>query len=185
MSWWRRWFGRRISPGDLKRSQWRTAWTDAAARPSQSAIDALATELDALGLPEEDVELEREMLDGLRSAAALIETLDAAGLPTVETGHRAAGGAVCHFSAPASMPDDPAQPSGRLLLTATRGIFVGGGGPTIPWHAVSAVHAADRDVIVIRADRETLIRFRFNSYADALCAALLMRRLMPRRAGTL
>jgi len=185
MTWWRRWLGRTISPADAARESWRKAWTEAAAQPHCGRVASLQTELEALALPEEEVELEREMLDGLRSAAALSGTLETIGLPTVETGHRAAGGVVCHFSAPASMPDDPAQPSGRLLLTATRGIFVGGSGPTIPWHAVSAVQAADRDVIVIRADRDTLVRFRFNSYADALCAVMLMRRLMPRRAGTL
>ena len=151
--------------------------------PAEPAISVLAAELNAISLPEEELELEREMLDGLRSAAALSATLASGELPVIETGHRAVGGAPCHFSAPASMPDDPAQPSGRLLITGTRGIFVGGSSKTIPWHAVSAVHSADRDATVVR--NGDLIRFRFNSYADVLCATLLIRRLMPRRGANL
>lgn len=120
------------------------------------------------------------MLDGL---AALIE-LTLAGMPVVETGHRVVGTEACHFSAPALMPDEPSQPGGRLLFTPTRAVFVGGGRPSaIPWHVVGDVQHAARDVLLVRADRERVYRFRTNSYADALCGAHLARRLMPRREG--
>ena len=46
----------------------------------------------------------------------------------------------CHFSAPVSMPDDPAQPTGRLLLTSTRAVFAGGARtPALAWHATREV----------------------------------------------
>lgn len=185
MAWWRGWFGRQVSPEERKREQWRKAWAESAGDPRRAPITTLTAQLDALHLPEEDIELEREMLDGLSAAAALAEHLERGVVPVVETGHRAVAGAACHLSAPASMPDEPSQPSGRLLMTSSRAIFVGGSRTAIPWHAVSAVQNAQRDLVLIRLDRETLVRFRFNSYADAMSAALLARRLMPRRAPNL
>ena len=74
----------------------------------------------------DDVEIEEEMLDGLERLVALTGELQASRLPSVETTHRVVGTDVCHYSAPASMPEDPAQPSGRLLLTGTRAVFIGG-----------------------------------------------------------
>ncbi len=80
------------------------------------------------------------------------------------------------------MPDEAAQPSGRLLLTNARAIFVGGAkGSAVPWHAVAQVAQADRDLVFVRADGQQLSRFRCNSFADALCAAFLARRLVDRR----
>ena len=185
MAWWRGWFGRQVSPEDLKRDQWRKAWAEAAADPRQASIATLTTHLDSLSLPEEEIELEREMLDGLSAAATLADSLAHGVLPVIETGHRAVAGAACHFTAPVSMPDEPSQPSGRLLMTSSRAIFIGGHGATIPWHVVSTVENAQRDVVLVRVDRETLVRFRFNTYADAMAAAMLARRLMPRSASKL
>jgi hypothetical protein len=80
------------------------------------------------------------------------------------------------------MPDEAAQPSGRLLLTSGRAIFAGGGsGATVPWHSVSDVRHLDRDLILIRSDREQLYRFRCNSFSDALRAAFLARELVAAR----
>ncbi len=178
MSLWRRWFGRGRSEADRARDAWRTAWAKAVAEPSSDAIEALEAQLAGLPLPAEEVELEQEMLDGL----AALSALTSADMPSVETGHRAIGTQPCHFSAPAFMPDEPSQPGGRVLFTPSRAVFVGGGRPsTIPWHSVSDVQQSARDVLLVRADRERLYRFRMNSYADALCAAHLARRLMPRR----
>lgn len=147
-------------------------------QPGREAVEALRGQLDGLGLPAEEVELEQEMLDGL---AALVD-LQSAAMPVVETGHRVIGAERCHFSAPALMPDEPSQPAGRLLFTPTRAVFVGGGRPTaIPWHAVGDVRQSSRDVLLVRTDRERLHRFRTNSFVDAMCAAHLARRLMPRR----
>lgn len=117
------------------------------------------------------------MLEGLRAAVELGATLGSGALPIVETGHRVIGTEACHFSAPASMPDDPVQPSGRVLITATRMAFVGGAPRMIRLHAVAEVVYSDRDIALVRVGRQHLDRFRFNSYSDALCAAMLLRRL--------
>ena len=130
------------------------------------------------------------MLDGLDQVWRLQAALAADGLPVVETGHRVVGTETCHFSAPSSMPDDAAQPSGRLIFTGARAIFAGGAKAlTLPWHTVAEVAQQERDVILVRHDRETFHRFRCNVFADALCAGLLARTLARRtrsgRAGEL
>lgn len=177
---------RRTDGGIVKLREWRQQWLEAAAAPDASAIDALSATLDGLALPDEEVEIEREMLDGLREVARLQAALAADGLPIVETGHRVVGVETCHFSAPSSMPDDAAQPSGRLIFTGARAIFAGGARAlTLPWHAVSDVVQQERDLILVRHDRDTFHRFRCNVYGDALCAGLIARTLArrPRRGA--
>jgi hypothetical protein len=172
---------RRTDGGIVKLREWRRQWLEAAAAPDAAAIDALSASLDGLALPEEEVEIEREMLDGLREVARLRAALAADGLPVVETGHRVVGAETCHFSAPSSMPDDPAQPSGRLIFTRARAIFAGGSRAlTLPWHTVADVVQQERDVILVRHDRATFHRFRCNVFADALCAGLIARTLARR-----
>jgi hypothetical protein len=152
-----------------------------AAKANSDALAALDSRLDAMGLPDEDIEIEREMLDGLRELIELRAAVESNGLPLLETGHRVIGTDRLHFIAPVSMPDDSAQPSGRLLLTGTRAIFVGGARTTtVPWHAVGEARHDRRDVVLIRKDRENLYRFRCNSFADALCGTYMSQRL----AGT-
>jgi hypothetical protein len=149
--------------------------------PDAAAVAALTAGLEHLGLAEEDIEIEREMIDGLAQLVALRTAVEAGGLPVVETGHRVVGADTCHFTAPTSMPDDPAQPSGRLILTSGRAIFAGGPRTlTLPWHAVSDVVQQGRDLVLVRHGGETLHRFRCNVFADALCAALLARALSRR-----
>src|SRR5438552_2473542 len=68
---------------------------------------------------------------------ALDDRLRAGEVPVIATGHRVVGSDVCHFSAPASMPDDPGQPGGRVILTGRRAVFVGGGhSSSLAWHRV-------------------------------------------------
>lgn len=181
-----RWLkGRRADGGSARLDEWRRKWHAAAGAPEAATVAALSADLNALALPEEEIEIEREMLDGLDQLARLQTALAADGLPVVETGHRVVGAETCHFSAPSSMPDDPAQPSGRLIFTGARAILVGGARAlTLPWHAVADVVQQDRDVILVRHDRETIHRFRCNVFADALCAGLLARTLARRtRSG--
>ena len=143
---------------------------------------ALSADLNALALPEEEIEIEREMLDGLEQVSRLHSALATNGLPVVVTGHRVVGSDVCHFISPVSMPDEASQPSGRLILTNARAIFVGGpNGSALAWHAVGEVAHAGRDLLLVRADRQKLYRFRCNTFADALTAVFLARRLLPAR----
>jgi hypothetical protein len=167
---------------DPRIAGWRRDWAAAGAGANSDAVEALRARLDALGLPEDEIEIEREMLDALRALGQLRELTRAGGLPMVETGHRAIGADRCHFSAPASMPDADGQPSGRLLLTATRAIFLGGPGATsVPWHAVGQALHHERDLVLVRKDRDHLYRFRCNSFADALCGAFLAQQLTAAR----
>jgi hypothetical protein len=175
LRWWK---SRGAGRGDSKLGEWRRAWQDACATPDAEHVAELSARLDGLGLPDEDVEMEREMLEGLDQLARLQALVAINGLPVLETGHRVVGSDDCHFSAPTSMPEESSQPSGRLILTSVRAVFVGGAkATTLPWHAVSEVLLQQRDVVLVRHDRELLYRFRCNLFADAMCAAFLARTL--------
>jgi hypothetical protein len=180
-----RWILGRNTEGDQRLREWRRAWDAAARAPNQEEVAHLRVKLDAIALPEDDIEIEREMLAGLDELAKLEAVVASTGLPVIDTGHRVVGSDACHFMAPVSMPDEPSQPSGRLFLTAARAIFAGGAkATTLPWHAVSEVLQQTRDVVLVRHDRETLYRFRCNAFADAMCAAFLARALATRiRSG--
>jgi hypothetical protein len=182
------WLKGKRNGGDPRLAEWRRAWSTSAAEPDPQRVSALQAQLDALGLPEEDIEIEREMLDGITQLAELRTAVDSSGIPIVETGHRVVGHDTCHFSTPVSMPDDTAQPSGRLFLTNSRVIFAGGArATTVAWHAIGEVLHGDRDVVLVRRDRDTIYRFRCNSFADAMCSAFLARRLaasMSRTGGS-
>ena len=171
------------SPGERELRDWRKAWAEAAALPDEDKVRALRERLDGIQAPDGDLEIEREMLDGLEEVVRFAGAVAKEGLPAITTGHRVVGADVSHFIAPASMPDDPTQPSGRLLLTSARTIFVGGArGLTVAWHAVMQPHQADRDIVLVRVDGSALYRFRCNSFEDALRGAFIARRLAgPRR----
>jgi hypothetical protein len=176
---WRDWFKRRE---DRRMREWREAWTEAVKTPDAERAQQLRARLDSLALTEDESEMEREMLEGLDALVELSVTLGRNGPPVVETGHRAVGAELCYFSAPASLPDDPGQPSGTLLLTKTRAVFVGGGrAMTIPWHSVGRCLQQHRDVLLVRTDRDDLQRLRCNSFTDTLRAACLARHLARRR----
>jgi hypothetical protein len=173
------WFRKQTAPDDAELTAWRREWEAAVSgTPGDAEVVRLRGDLDRLSRPEEEIEIEREMLDGLQRLVDLHGSPD---LPVVATGHRAVGAETCRLSAPASMPDEAAQPSGRLLLTGTRAIFVGGAsGSTVPWHALGEIVRADRDLVLVRKDRSRLYRFRFNTFGDAVEAAYLARRLAGR-----
>ena len=181
------WFDwlRRGSAEDAWIAEWRKAWTAAVEHPDAAAAAALRVRLDAagpLGSNDERFEIEREMLEGLDAVVELGATLEARGPEVIPTGHRAVGSDRCYFSAPVSVPDDPTQPSGTLLLTNVRAIFVGGArAVTIPWHAVGRAFPQNRDLVLIRGDQQNLHRFRCNSFADAMRAACLARHVSKRR----
>lgn len=173
--------GRRSRLEDSRLRGWRARWAEAAAN-DDAGIPQLAAELDSLALPEDDIEIEREMLDALRDRQELRTTVATSGLPIIETGHRVVRGEPCHYSAPASMPDEPGQPAGRLLMTSTRAIFVGGAnGLAAAWHTLSGATHMNRDLVLSRNGFGQVYRFRCNSYGDALRAALIAGELVARR----
>jgi hypothetical protein len=148
-----------------------------------AALEAALRRTPALA---DDLEIEEEMLDGLRQLLDLERELTASRVPIVETTHRVVGPDRCHFSAPVSMPDDPAQPTGRLLLTSTRAVFAGGARtPALPWHAAREVIQSGRDLLFVfrSANEDGGHRFRCNSFADALCGAAIARHLIRTSRG--
>ena len=172
------WFRRGRSGGAMQ--EWRAAWNAALAARDETAVARLRGLLDTGRKPDEDREVEEEMLEALERFLELSRELDAGRLPRVETTHRVIGADICHFRAPASLPDDPAQPSGRVLFASTRALFVGGAKLTpLAWHAVREVGQSDRDLWLVRS-AEDARRFRFNSFTDAICAAALARHLKNR-----
>jgi len=163
------------------RRKWRADWGTAVAARDVHAPAALRARLGSEFRSDDDVELEQEMLDGLDGLISLVTNLQQGSLPIVETTHRIVAHEVCHFSAPASLVDGAGSPSGRLLLTRSRAIFVGAGTVTkIPLHGIARVVGHERDVLVGRSDVDGVSRFRFNTYADALSAAALVRHLTQR-----
>ena len=171
------WFTRtRRSPAQ----GWRDRWEKAAQARDGIAAAALRQELSSDTSLGSDLEIEYEMADALDRLIALAAELDAGRVPHVETSHRVVGTDACHFSAPASLPDDHSQVSGRVLLTSTRAVFVGGPRlASVPWHAVREAARLHRDVFLIRSADHGL-RLRFNTYGDALEAAALASHLKQR-----
>jgi hypothetical protein len=175
-SWWRSGTG-----ADDALGRWRREWRQAVDAEEADAVGRLRAALRATPPLAADLEIEEEMLDGLERLVHLTDELSAGRVPVVDTTHKVVGTDVCHFSAPASMPDDAAQPSGRLLLTGSRAVFIGGPRLTsIAWHATGRALLADRDVMLLRTDAQAAYRFRCNSYADALCGVRLAWHLMDR-----
>ncbi len=161
---------------------WREAWPSAVASPDAAAVARLDAALHQQPPLADDLEVEEEMLEGLRQLVELQRNLADHRPPIIETTHRVVGSDRCHFSAPVSMPDDPAQPTGRLLLTATRGVFAGGTRvPALPWHGVREVIQTGRDLLFVHSRAETDgQRFRCNSFGEALCGAAIARYLVGR-----
>lgn len=177
------WLKRRQNDDERGRELWREAWNRAIESEDSTVVPLLREQLSALAAGADDVEIEEEMLDAAEQLAALVAAAAGGSLPAIETHHRVVGTDTCHFSAPASLPDDPAQPSGRVLLTNARSLFLGGAkGSAVAWHAVRDVLRVDRDVLLVRGDGTAGARFRFNSFADAVSAAFLARRLRNARA---
>lgn len=176
----RDWFGRNGGAPSRAAREWHAAWETALAELDAAAPERLDAWLKREPALADDAEVEEEMLDALRAALALDRDLAAARLPVIDTTHRAAAGERCHYSAPVSMPDDPAQPTGRLLLTSGRAAFAGGSrAPSLPWHAAREVVRAERDLIFVRAGAEAAdgYRFRCNTYVDAVRGAAIARHL--------
>src|SRR5262245_20279726 len=104
------WLRIRKPGGTSKLNEWHRDWKAACATPDDATAASLTVRLNSLALPEEEIEIEREMIAGLEALLEMQTSVAAQGLPVVETGHRVVGADACHFSVTASMPDDAAQP---------------------------------------------------------------------------
>ena len=172
------WFKDKKQKGAIE--SWRESWAAAVDGPPDRDT-ALRAQLDGLSSTQPDIEVEREMLDALDALREAQKALANGGPPVIETHHRVIGGEACHFTAPASIAADQAQASGRVLLTRTRAIFVGGGRTSATaWHQVHDVVRLQRDVLFARGETP-LAHFKFNTYADAIVCAYLATQLKPAR----
>jgi hypothetical protein len=162
---------------------WHTEWERAVATLDAEAPPRLRRAVAARAAGGEDVELEEEMLQALEDVLALERDLSRGAWPVVATSHRIAAGERTHFSVPVSMPDEAAQPTGRLLLTSGRAAFAGGARtPAVAWHAAREVIRSGRDILLVSWALEDAVRFRCNSFSHAVCGAAIARHLM--RAAT-
>jgi hypothetical protein len=120
---------------------------------------------------EEDPEIQEEMQDGLER----VRQAEAAGaLPVLETQHRAIGADVCHLAVPASMPDR-ADAFGKFFVTDKRVVFAGPSPVSTGIGRVVKATRDERDVVIIAGG--DLLRFRCNSYGDAMLAVWILDRL--------
>ncbi len=162
------------SRADDKLAAWRQVWQRAIETPDHIDVASLRRELDDAAPPDGDIEIELEMLEALQQLREVEAAAAHGRLPSIETQHRMVATEPCHFTAPASLPDDAAQTSGRVLITPTRAIFVGAGRTsTTAWHTIRDVVRVEREVALVRADRSAAVQFRFNTFGDAVVAAFL------------
>lgn len=111
------------------------------------------------------------MQDGI----ARVRQAEAAGaLPVLETQHRAIGADVCHLAVPASMPDR-AEAFGKFFVTDKRVLFAGPSPVALGLGKIIKVTRDARDVVIIAGG--DLLRFRCNSYGDAMIAVWILERL--------
>jgi hypothetical protein len=166
-------FGKAPSP--VHAAWWQDA-DHAAEALTQDAITRLRAGLTA---PEEsaadDDERRQEMIEGLErlQSIALMDNL-----PAIETGHRVIGDDICHQVAPVTLADSPV--AGKLFLTSTRVVFASAGVKAWPWHRVREVSRSDRDLVVTIGGSGDALHVRCNTYADALIAAHIARRLVTK-----
>jgi hypothetical protein len=175
----REWLTRRGGHAiDPRLRRWRERWAEAVGATDGDQIGRLSNELDAIGGTEDEIEVEREMLQALIEREELAASIRANGLPVLDTGHRIVRGEPCHYSEPVSMPDEPGQPGGRLLFTANRAIFIAGGKTiSAAWHSIVRSLHGERDLVFVKNGYEQSYRFRCNTYGDALRAAVIAREL--------
>ena len=121
--------------------------------------------------PDDDPEIQQEMADGLE-ALRQAEAADA--LPVLDTQHRAIGADVCHLAVPASMPDR-SDAFGKLFVTDRRVVFASGASVNLGVGRIVKVDRQQRDVVIVSAG--DLLRFRCNSFGDALLAVWMIQQL--------
>jgi hypothetical protein len=139
----------------------------------RATLEALLRLPVELGLPDDEIELEVEAVQGALELLALREKAVREGLPVVQHQHKALGQDRCHFGASAFLANDSLDRTGRLFLTNRRLVFVSSPMITLSWSAVASIDQQARDLIVIPVARDTLYQFRCNSFSDARCGAFI------------
>ncbi len=168
---------------DRRIRQFRAEVLAARTASDEAVLTALRARPATLGLTDDDVALELEMVDGLLDVTVLRKAAAAgAPLPDIPTSHKALGGEACRFVAPAFRPDSPNDAGGKLFFTDRRIIYLGSPSATISWAHVADVRDVDRD-LVVRVRPDTLRTFRCNSYVDTLRGTYIASVLVTRLAG--
>ena len=142
-----------------------------------AAVERLLARRAELGLTEDEAAIEIEMLEGLREFVEFRTETERNGLPVLDTRHRVLGADRCHFWTPAFLPDQ-VEAGGKLFLTGTRLVFLGGGVQATPWHAVSTITRDGRDLVAAVPSRGAVLRFRCNAYGEAMRALYVAERLL-------
>ena len=120
---------------------------------------------------DDDPEIQEELDEG----HARVRLAEAAGaLPVLETQHRAIGQDICHLAVPASMPDR-ADAFGKFFLTDKRVIFAGPSPVAMGIGRVIKATRDQRDVVIVAGG--DLLRFRCNSFGDAMLAVWIIDRI--------
>ena len=171
---WRVFRGSRARRTDV--DGWWQAAEAIADSPETEALDALRARGSVPSADLDEHERREEMLDGLTQ---LVELAAAPALPVLETQHRVIGADCCHFTAPATLLLDVSVP-GKLFLTSNRVIFAGGRVQTWPWHRMRDVVRHGRDVSLVIAGADALVRLQCNSFGDAMIARYIAMRLTRR-----
>lgn len=173
-------FGAKKDPAAEARAAQVRAFKAAVARDlegGRAALEGLLRMPQELGLPDDEVELDVESVQGALDLLALRETLAQQGLPLVEHQHKALGEDRCHFRAAAFLANDAGDRTGRLFLTHRRLVFLSTPMIALPWSAIITIDHRARDIVIVPTAQETLYQFRCNSFSDARCGAFIAQQL--------
>jgi hypothetical protein len=157
---------------------------DDPSRDDRAALEALMRMPEEQGLPDDEVELETEALQGALDVIALKEAVAAGGLPLIEHQHRALGADRVHFLASAFLASDGSDRTGRLFLTNRRLVFVTTPMVAVSWGGILSIEQQARDLVITTTGRDTLYQFRCNSFSDARCGAFIARQLKRGNSAT-
>jgi hypothetical protein len=150
----------------------------------RATLDTLLQMPTSMGLPDDEVELEVEAVQGALDLLALRDAVAREGLPVVEHQHKALATERCHFLASAFLANDGGDRTGRLFLTHRRLVFVSSPMIALSWSGIAVINQNARDLIVVPVAKETLYQFRCNSFSDARRGAFIAQLLKRGNNGT-
>ncbi|MPY89896.1 MAG: hypothetical protein GEU99_18475 [Luteitalea sp.] len=177
----RRWRGRTDGDAaeDTQRAalqRFRTAVQDGLSGDERS-LEELLQMPGEIGLTDEEVELEVEMIRGALDVLSLRERVAHEGLPILEHQHKVLGTDRCHFRCSAFTVDEGGNRTGRLFLTDQRMLFLASPVLAVPWNAIASVEDDERDIVVRTVTLGVAYRFHCNAFSDARCGAFIAQTL--------